>query len=149
MTRQDFDLAVQKICAAFVFPEPAEAALAAWYQLAGHMSLQDAAWVVNEFIGRNSRLTRGVNIGRELKLLHDEYERSHFAQAALEHSKGCPDCCSDLPGWIKIIVHPHDNISYDTIELVVCSCNRDPRYAQCKKWTREQLKTIPFVEISA
>lgn len=31
MTRQDFDLAVQKICAAFVFPEPSEAALAAWY----------------------------------------------------------------------------------------------------------------------
>lgn len=146
MTRQDFNLAMQKICAAFVFPEPAEATLAAWYQLAGQMSLQDAAWVVNEFISRNSRLTRGVNIGRELKLLHDEYERSQQGKAAVSVT-GCQDCSKDVPGWIRVRSHPHGDITYTETFLCRCACNHDPRFAKYQCWTREQLQNFPFFEV--
>lgn len=146
MTRQDFDLAVQKICAAFVFPEPSEAALAAWYQLAGQMSLQDAAWVVNEFISRNSRLTRGVNIGRELKLLHDEYERSRQGKAAVGVT-ACPDCSAGVPGWIRVLSHPHGDVTWSETCLYRCACNHDPRFAKYQAWTREQLQNFPFLEV--
>ena len=146
MTRQDFDLAVQKICAAFVFPEPSDAALAAWYELAGNMSLQAAAWAVNEFIARNSRLTRGTNIGRELRLLHDEYERSQQSQATAG-TTGCQDCSAGFPGWIRVHSHPHGEITWAETYLCRCACNHDPRFAKYQAWTRAQLENFAHLEV--
>lgn len=146
MTRQDFDLAVQKVCAAFVFSEPSDAALAAWYELAGHMPLQAAAWVVEEFIRRNSRITRGTNIGRELLLLYEEHERSQQAQAAVSVS-GCRNCSAGFPGWIRVVSHPHGEVIHTETYLCRCVCNHDPRFAKYQAWTREQLENFAHLEV--
>ena len=86
MTRLEFDAAVQKICAAFVFPEPEDATLHAWHQVAGHMPLMASTWVVNEFIRRTARMTRGTNLGYELNALYEEYKKTgrlnRFAKCA-------------------------------------------------------------------
>ncbi|WP_300907456.1 hypothetical protein [uncultured Desulfovibrio sp.] len=150
MTRLEFDAAVQKICAAFVFPEPEDATLHAWHQVAGHMPLMASAWVVNEFIRRTARMTRGTNLGYELNALYEEYKKNRqvesFREACSRPREGCPDCSHGFPGWIRVHVHAHAGEG-DYIQLFRCACNTDPRFQRFAAWTRDQIANFPFMEV--
>lgn len=79
----EFEAAVNKICAAFVFPKPENATVEAWFECAGNMTLRESAWVVDEFIRRIARITRGVNIGHELVTLREEFKNNAQAENAI------------------------------------------------------------------
>lgn len=145
MTRLEFDAAVRKICAAFVFPDPEDSTLQVWHQVAGHMPLSASVWVVNEFIRRTSRMTRGTNLGYELNALYKEYKKSQ--EVNLFREQGCcPDCSRAFPGWIQVHVHAHAGEG-DYTMLFRCACNMDPRFQRFAAWTRDQIHKFPYMEV--
>ena len=150
MTRPEFDAAVRKVCAAFVFPEPEDATLHVWHQVAGHMPLPASAWVVNEFIRRTARMTRGTNLGYELSALYEEYKKAQqaerFRATSGKPQEGCQDCTPGFPGWIRVHVHAHGNEG-ECVQLFRCACNTDPRFQRFQAWTRDRISNFPHMEV--
>lgn len=149
MTRTEFDAAIQKICAAFVFPYPAEDTLLAWHQVAGGMDLRDSAWVVDAFIRRNGRITRGVNLGHELAALHAEYATQQLGQQYSAHKKqaGCEQCSRTHPGFFRVHIYAHGHEPESPSALFRCACNSEPQFAAYPAWTRAQILSYPFMEM--
>lgn len=151
MTRSDFDDAIGKICAAFVFDTPSTTTLDQWYSVAGHIPEGGAAaWVVREFMRRKSRIYRGDNISKELVDLYEEYRKERqinkFRAEAAKQKSGCPDCSAVFPGWIHVHVRAHGD-EPESWPLLKCACNSDPRFMHKQGWTREQIHNFPHMEI--
>ena len=141
----EFEAAVNKICAAFVFPKPENATVEAWFECAGNMTLRESAWVVDEFIRRTARITRGVNIGHELAKLRDEFKNNAQAEkfrnqaAAAKGNTGCPHCTRGMPGFVQCEVR-EGNLTY--LQTYRCTCNHDARFAHVPFYTTNQQEAV-------
>lgn len=145
MKRPQFDAMIAKICAAFVFPFPAEDTLDAWYQLAGERMEFGAPsmWVCNEFCTRNKRITRGTNVGAELADIWKEYRKDKFLSASLAASEqnGCKECSKAMAGYIFAMQY---NGSFKYRCMLLCTCNTDPRMAKFPHFTRDSASRAGF-----
>lgn len=141
MNIMEFEAAVHKICAAFVFPKPEKDTVEAWFECAGNMTLRESAWVVDEFIRRTARITRGVNIGHELATLRDEFKNNAQAEKFRNQANtarantGCPHCTRGMPGFVQREVREGNNIYMRTYR---CTCNHDVRFANVPFYTQQQ-----------
>lgn len=153
MTLEEFEAAISKICAAFVFPYPEKDTISAWYQVAGSMTLRASKWVVDEFIRTTGRITRGINLGHELEELNAEYKKNQKAEEfrrqrenIADSAQRCPDCSAGFPGWIRVHVRAHGD-EPESFPLYRCACNKDSRFLHKQAWTREQISNFPHMEV--
>lgn len=145
MTREEFDSGILKVTEAFSHDFPSETALAAWFQVIGHIPATSFLVVVNTYISSTKRLTRGMNLGFELSETYETLRKEKQAEkfrnqaATAQSNTGCPHCTRGMPGFVQCEVRMGNNTYKQTYR---CTCNRDPRFANVPFYTTQQQEAV-------
>lgn len=141
MTREEFDQGILKVTEAFSHDYPSETALAAWFQVLGHIQATSFLTVVNTYIASTKRFMRGTNLGFELSETYEAVKKEKQAEkfrnqaSAAQGNAGCPHCSRGMPGFVQCEVRMGN---YTYMQTYRCTCNRDPRFSNVPIYTQQQ-----------